>query len=208
MSTMSSTITTNIAASPPGSRRTLRIGFHVRAGYAGAGFLSLFRRFLCAVDCFFLLVSEVRFPFSCRFSGLSVSRSVYACFRTEAGNLPRAGDSGGSLRGMPGAGRGVAGLRQGSCGPRSCESPQKRQGRGNYTLAGVVCGMGGSGSCRKVCLLNFFVARLGPVARSASRATDNWLVVLWKMAAAVGKARTGDPDPRSGVVRPGVGIRR
>ena len=87
MSTMSSTITTNIAASPPGSRRTLRIGFHVRAGYAGAGFLSLFRRFLCAVDCF-LLVSEVRFPFSCRFSGLSVSRSVYACFRTGAGNLP------------------------------------------------------------------------------------------------------------------------
>ena len=53
MSTMSSTITTNIAVSPPGSRRTLRIGFHVRAGYAGAGFLSLFRRFLCAVDCFF-----------------------------------------------------------------------------------------------------------------------------------------------------------
>ena len=137
---------------------------------------------------FFLLVSEVRFPFSCRFSGLSVSRSVYACFRTGAGNLPRAGDSGGSLRGMPGAGRGVAGLRQGSCGPRSCESPQKRQGRGNYTLAGVACGMDGSGSCRKVCLLNFFVARLGPVARSASRATDNWLVVLWKMAAALASA--------------------
>lgn len=196
MSTMSSTITTNIAASPPGSRRTLRIGFHVRAGYAGAGFLSLFRRFLCAVDCFFLLVSEVRFPFSCRFSGLSVSRSVYACFRTGAcGVCP-----------VP---AGVLRISAaGGCCPRSCESPQKRQGRGNYTLAGVACGMGGSGSCRKVCLLNFFVARLGPVARSASRATDNWLVVLWKMAAAVGKARTGDPDPRSGVVRPGVGIRR